>query len=326
VHSSPADPVAPPVLVASLDAKLAELLRAAGFRVAMASSISKLRDAAVRLSPSVVIVDDLLEDVTATDACRALRTDPTIPRNLPILVVVSGVASPALRVAAIRVGAWDFLDRAMPPNEIAQQVGAHVESRRSFGESADAEFHDMVSGLRTRLGLARRARELASLMTRMRSGLCSVVIEVESRAGITDLGRVVARAARLSDVVGEGGQARAGIIAPATDADGAIQLATRVANTVASVAHERGLAAESGSPAGLVAVGFDAVSNAAYAPFDPLVLLRNAANAVRYGELVDDRPWLRRHFAAQSEDPGAFTRQAPSRSPNDTPVSTWSSA
>jgi hypothetical protein len=202
-------------------------------------------------------------------------------------------------------------------DEIVQKIRAHIESRREFAELASDEFVDAVSGLRSRLGLARRIREMASLMMRMHSGLCCVVIETEAKLRIVDLDRVVARAARLSDVVGQVGELRTGVVGPTTGADGAVRLATRIVNAVTAAAREHGLVPPGGSPADFITVGYDAVSNAAYAPFDPMVMLRNASIAVATGDRHATLPWLRRFSPARLDESTSTPRDSrPSGSPD----------
>ncbi|MGH7653550.1 MAG: response regulator [Gemmatimonadaceae bacterium] len=309
------------ILVATLKPSLVQLLRDAGFDVAVATSGGELCRIASTTSPDVAILDNLLEDMSGTEACRLLRADPAVSRQLPILIVVDGIASPELRVAAIHVGVWDFLDRTARADEIVQKISAHIQSRREFAELASDEFADAVSGLRSRLGLARRIRELASLMMRMHSGLCCVVIETEAKLRVIDLDRVVARAARLSDVVGQVGEFRTGVVGPSTGSDGAVRLATRIVSAVAAAAREHGIVPAGGSPADFVTVGYDAVSNAAYAPFDPMVMLRNASIAVASGDRHATLPWLRR-FSPEPHDESAST---PLKShPTGSPDSHWS--
>jgi CheY-like chemotaxis protein len=309
------------VLVATLEPALARLVRDAGFDIAVATSGDEMCRIASTTAPDVVVLDHLLEDMSGTEACRLLRADPAVSRQLPILIVVDGMASPELRVAAIHVGAWDFLDRMARADEIVQKIRAHIESRREFAELASDEFTDAVSGLRSRIGLARRIREMASLMMRMHSGLCCVVIETEAKLRIVDLDRVVARAARLSDVVGQVGDLRTGVVGPSTGAEGAVRLATRIVNAITAAARENGLVPSGGSPADFITVGYDAVSNAAYAPFDPMVMLRNASIAVASGDRHATLPWLRRFSPGPHGDSASTLLKS---HPTGSPDSHWS--
>ena len=308
VQASSSHPVA---LVAVLDAHLAELLSAGGYRVVAATVGRHVRDLAVAEAPDVVILDPILEDMSGTDACRLLRSDPAVPRHLPILLALDQAASPELRVAALRVGIWDFVLRSSSPDDVILQVGSYVEAMRGFAESLDDGFIDPATGFRTRLGLVRRARELASLMMRVQAGCACVVVEAGPRARFPDLGAIVMRAARLCDVVGEFGGMRTGVLAPATDAEGAVRLAARIGAAVHRAARDRGLADADTPVADLIVAGYDAVGNAAYDPIDPFALLHRAATAVSTGVPDRDHPWVRRFSGAAPPSRPSWSRSTP---------------
>ena len=298
-------------LVGVLDSHLPQLLMAGGYKVFLATTGSGVRGLAVAEAPDVVILDPILEDMSGTDACRLLRSDAAVPRHLPILMALDHAPTPELRVAALRVGMWDFVLRTAMPDDVILQVGSYVEAMRGFAESLDDGFIDPATGFRTRLGLARRARELASLMTRLQSGCACVVVEAGPQVQLPDLGPIVMRAARLCDVVGEFGGARTGVLAPATDAEGAVRLAARIGAAVRRVAHDRGLVGNDSPVDGLIVAGYDAVGNAAYDPIDPFALLHRAATAVSTGAPDRDHPWVRRFAGLAPPIHATWSRSTP---------------
>src|SRR5439155_22489216 len=87
---------------------------------------------------------------------------------------------------------------------------------------------DPATGLHTRPALARRARELGALMSRGRGALACVVFALDADQADPKTGSLVARSARVSDVVGALSPTEFAVLAPATDHTGAVKLAQRI--------------------------------------------------------------------------------------------------
>jgi PleD family two-component response regulator len=265
------------------------VLSTAGYEVFSATSGLRALEIVASRDPDIIVIAPVLDDMSGTDLCRLLRTDPALARQVPILILLDGLPSPELRVAALRVGAWGFLSPASGREETLLTVAAHVEAKRTVTQVVEEGLLDAISGFCSRPGLARRARELAALMTRVRGAFACVVLEVEGRS-LHDLGAGIARAVRLSDVVGDLGASRMAILAPGTDAVGAIRLAERLRDAARESVQRSG-------PQSLpleVRVGFDVVVNARYSPIEPFAMLHRAANATRVGEPDPRLPWVRR--------------------------------
>ncbi len=158
---------------------------------------------------------------------------------------------------------------------------------------------DPTTGLHSRSGLARRARELGALMSRNRGALACVVFAVEAEPADPKTGSLVAQSARLSDVVGALGPAEFAVLAPGTDDVGAVKLAERVGGTLREAI--RGPGPRASWPT--LRIGYDAVANLKYSPIDPVALLSRAAAAVRMGKPEPDRPWVRRFADAGKPAP-----------------------
>ncbi len=139
----------------------------------------------------------------------------------------------------------------------------------------------------SRAGLARRARELGALLARLKGPLACLAFVIESDLVETPLGNLVARAARVSDIVGELRSTEFAVVAPGTDEEGAVLLAQRVCDTLQREGHL-------GSGAAL-RVGYAAVSNVGYLPTDPVALLARASAAARAGKPEPGHAWLRRY-------------------------------
>lgn len=291
-------PDRPTALLAVIGSWLPDVLENAGYEVLTATSGLHAADMAGECEPDIIVIAPVLDDMSGTDLCRLLRNDPALARQVPILILLDGLPSPELRVAALRVGAWGFLAPSSGRDEVLLTIAAHVEAKRTVTEVVEEGLLDAISGFCSRPGLARRARELAALMTRVRGAFACVVVDLDGR-GLHDLGAIVARTVRLSDVVGDLGASRMAVLAPGTDAVGAVRLAERLRDAVLEAVRRGG---ESTS-AFECRVGFDVVVNAKYSPIEPFGLLHRAANAARSGEPDSRQPWVRRATQAPSSSP-----------------------
>src|SRR5258706_412464 len=157
---------------------------------------------------------------------------------------------------------------------------------------------EAVTGLHSRPGLARRARELGALMARHHGALACVVFEMDKSPVDPRTGNLVAQTARVCDVVGSLGPGEFAVLAPGTSDAGALRFAQRVASALCA---SPGGSKENAVTPGL-RVGYDAVVNLKYAPIDPVALLGRAAAAVRNGRPEPGYPWVRRFDAGTTLD------------------------
>jgi len=252
-----------------------------------ASAVSVARES----TPAVIMLDLSLPDASGLDICRQLRGDPLIDRSVPILLLATSKPTAEQRVAALRYGAWDFVRLPTSEHELSLKVRLYAEAKWHFERTLAAERTESSAGLHNTANLVRQAQQLGSLMRRVHSGLACVVFEI-SGGPTSPVALAIARAARASDVVGLISHGRVGIVAPATNASGAVLLAQCIGNEARRVISED--AAERAIYAGSrLLAGYDAVANARYSPVDPVGLLRNAAFAVRNGTVEPGNVWLR---------------------------------
>ena len=298
--SSPPD--RPTALLAVIGRWLPDVLTGAGYDVSTATSGLDALELAGRLDPDVIVIAPVLDDMSGTDLCRLLRTDPALARQVPILILLDGLPSPELRVAALRVGAWGFLSPSSGREEVLLTIAAHVEAKRTVTEVVEEGLLDALSGFCSRPGLARRARELAALMCRLRGAFACIVLELDGR-GLHDLGGVIARSVRLTDVVGDLGASRMAVLAPGTDAPGAVRLAERLRDAVLEAVQRGGLTFRALE----FRIGFDVVVNAKYSPVEPFAMLSRAAKATRDGEPDGRLPWVRRAIRDSAGGPSTFS-------------------
>src|SRR5260221_231300 len=281
----------PVVLIApGRDRSITRVLVPTGYAVIEAVTGARALERARDTRPDIIILDTELPDLTGLEACRLFRGEPHIGRNVPILLLTSGQPTPDQRVTALRAGVWDFLRYPGDPDELALKLETYVQAKRNIDVTLSEGLVDPVTGLHSRPGLARRARELGALMARHHGALACVVFEMDKSPVDPRTGNLVAQTARVCDVVGSLRPSEFPVLAPGTSDAGALRFAQRVAS------------ARCGSPGGSkenavtpgLRVGYDAVVNLKYAPIDPVALLGRAAAPVRNGRPEPGFPWVRR--------------------------------
>jgi PleD family two-component response regulator len=240
-----------------------------------AQAVQWVRD----IRPDTIILDAELPDMTGIDVCRFLHRELRIGHTVPTLILTPNKPTPEQRVAALRAGVWDFLLYPPDPEELLLTLETYLQAKRNI-DVALAGLVDPATGLHTRPALARRARELGALMARARGGLACVVFALEADPADPKAGSIVARSARVSDVVGTLSPTEFAVLAPGTDHAGAVKLAHRIGDALRD--------------GGSVNVGYDAVPNLKYSPIDPVALLLRATTAVRTGTPEPGYAWMRR--------------------------------
>lgn len=290
------------LLAARQELPLEKLLGQRGFGVVRAPSGTLAVDWANDVRPDIIILEATLPEMSGLDACQRLRASPAFGRTVPLLLLLDGPPSPADRVAALRAGVWDFLRHTADASDIILMVDTYLQTKRNIESAHSETWVDSATGLHSRVGLSRRARELAALMTRLHGPLACVVFALDFEPLDTPkTGRAIARAARSSDVVGLLSATEFGILAPGTDGDGALEMTRRLGAVLRSIIREGGSIAETST----ITAGFEAVANFTYAPTDPVLLIARASAAARSGNPVRESPWVR-HF-----DGDAATRKPP---------------
>jgi len=301
----------PVVLIAARrERSIAPLLEPNGYAVVQASTGARAIDRARETRPDVIIVDTDLPDMSGIEVCGAVRRDPHVGRHVPILILAADKPTPEQRVTAIRAGVWDFLPYPIEPDDLSLKLEAYVQAKRSIDAALADGMIDPVTGLHSRSGLARRARELGALMARHHAGLACVVFAVDGQPADARAGNLLAHTARVCDVVGALGPSEFAVLAPATDDAGAVKLAQRVASALCETP---GAGHGQVTPGPSLRVGYDAVVNLKYSPIDPAALLGRAAAALRNGRPEPGYPWVRRFDvgAASAEDSRVGARSTP---------------
>jgi len=127
------------VLVVDDEPDLLELVRfhltQAGFEVETVRDGRQGLEAIRRRRPSLVVLDWMLPDLSGTEVCRQVRSDPAL-RDLPILLLTAK-AEEVDRVVGFELGADDYVTKPFSPRELALRVQAIL--RRSSGEQAPSD-------------------------------------------------------------------------------------------------------------------------------------------------------------------------------------------
>ena len=253
------------------------------YTITQARTGTEAVDLARERPPDTIILDADLPDMSGIEACRLLRGDLHVAPGVPILIVCADEPSAEQRVTALRAGAWGFVPTPRDAAALALQLEAYVQAKWSVDHAFAEGLIDRATGVHTRVGLVRRARELGALMTRTHGSLACIVFALDTEPAGAAAASVVTRNTRASDAVGIFDPTAVAVLAPATDHTGAA-----------------------------LRVGYDAVANLTYAPMDTLDLLARARLAVRQGRPDPVRTWLRRFDGSSSPESGGTPRPSPS--------------
>jgi PleD family two-component response regulator len=287
----------PQVLIASHHTgsghELAPLAELHGYTVHRAFNGAQALDHARAVRPDVVLLDESLPDLEPRALSRALRDDVAVGTGAPILLVTTARPAPIEHMAALRAGVWEFLVRPFNAEEIAAKLHNYVLLKLEADRARrDGPVQD-ASGLYTTRGLALRAQELTLQAFHHDAALACIALAPAGEAGREDagaqsaalLGRVLKAAGRRSDAIGRMGPGEFAIVAPGTNAAGAVQLAQRLAHAVR--------AAAPGARSLPLRVGYDAVGNTRYTPVEPKNLLSRATTALKAVRADGSANWIR---------------------------------
>lgn len=221
---------------------LESIFAAEGYRVVRAFTAAQAIKQAEATLPDLIILDRQMPDLDGAEVCRRLRADPRIGVRTPILITTAGQAGRAQKSEAFEAGAWDFLGQPIDGEMLLHKARTFIQARQAAETSGDDGFVDPATGLYTRRGLDRRAREILAEARRMGQPVTCVVFATEMPDLDTALSRVETLAQRVAaffresgrtaDAVGRLGPLEFGVVAPGTSAEGAARLIERLQGTV----------------------------------------------------------------------------------------------
>lgn len=133
----PANPMRGHILIVEDEADLAELvafnLRQAGYTTATAGTGNDGLVEMRRQTPDLIVLDLMLPDISGTEVCRRLRSEPETQR-VPVIMLTARTEE-VDRVLGFEVGADDYVPKPFSPRELVLRVGA-VLRRTSPAPSA----------------------------------------------------------------------------------------------------------------------------------------------------------------------------------------------
>ena len=118
-----------------LTGMLGDYLRASGFVVEVAGSLSNGRARIAAQPFDALVLDLMLPDGDGLDLCRELRADART-RQLPLLMLTAR-GEPMDRILGLELGADDYLPKPFEPRELLARVKALL--RRSMPTAGDDE-------------------------------------------------------------------------------------------------------------------------------------------------------------------------------------------
>ena len=103
-------------------------LRQAGYEVETAETGRDALELLRRSAPDLVVLDLMLPDVSGTEICRRMRTDPELA-DLPI-IMLTAKADEVDRVVGLELGADDYVTKPFSPRELTLRVRAVLRRRK----------------------------------------------------------------------------------------------------------------------------------------------------------------------------------------------------
>jgi PleD family two-component response regulator len=273
--------VRPPVVLVGnaagtwLTRALASLLEPRGYRVQFTSSGREVLEQAQAARPDIVVLDADLPDLDGVAVCRILRRDRAA-WNMPIIVISTTPATKEQRLAALEAGAWDCLSVLLNPEELTLKLDAMARLKLEMDHALEDRAVDPTSGLYTRSGLERRARELTAEAMRRHAPLACVALGVEANPTATTFAAQVLQArGRASDAVGALGEGALAVLAPATAPEDALKMARRLSQLIETAGPR-----PAGVPPLRVHAGYDAAADVHETPIEPASLIEHAGKAL----------------------------------------------
>lgn len=207
---------------------------AAGFDVATATDEPSLVDLAQTRHPHVIMFDVGLAP-PGYGLARTLRTDPALSPATPIILTGPGRPTRSQQLEAWHAGAWDVCQEPLELDELLARLRLFVDARVELDRISSECLVDRTTGLYNPEGLARRAAELAALVTRHGLALSCAVFQPTAKvspAASERLALAVRRAGRMSDAIGRTGQSEFAVFAAGTTTWSAARLVRRMTDSV----------------------------------------------------------------------------------------------
>ncbi|MCR9097661.1 MAG: ATP-binding protein [bacterium] len=130
VLDSHADRSRPRIVVADDNSDMRELLHfllSKEFSVSLARNGAEAFELAKQLSPSLVVTDIMMPEMSGTELCEAIKSDDEISR-VPVMLV-SSKAENEMKIRGLELGADDYVTKPFHPKELLARVRGLVKVR-----------------------------------------------------------------------------------------------------------------------------------------------------------------------------------------------------
>jgi diguanylate cyclase (GGDEF)-like protein len=246
----------PSILVAEdsgvVRAVLRQHLEAQGYSVIEAEDGDAALHECRSRAPDAVLLDIEMPGLDGYQVLAALKADPDLA-ELPV-VFLTGRTSTEDVVEGLRLGAHDYLKKPFEASELIARVSAAVrvktlqdELRKRNVELSLLSRTDALTSLANRRHIEERLYELTSLSQRHRHDLAVMMIDIDHFKAVNDtVGHAggdtvlrefsarLQRALREEDIAGRWGGEEFLVLLSLTDLTGAVTLAERVCQSIAS--------------------------------------------------------------------------------------------
>ena len=294
-------PSRPPLVLIANDQEwsarsLESILAPSGFAVLRAYTGRQALDIARNSQPDIVILDWKMPDIDGITVCRRMRDELRLKVSTPIIITSSTPIPRSQRIAAHEAGAWEFCGHPLDTELLLLKLRTFVNAKLEADRLATEHLVDQVTGLYNMRGLARRAREIGAEAFRGRDPLACVAFAPDASPAMGEkpademavhiashLGEICRRTGRLSDAIGCMGPMQFAIVAPRTEADGAVQLIERFRRSI----EDSPLSIGGFEHSMHIRAGYCAVPNFSESPIDAVELLLRASAALRYTRADD---------------------------------------
>ena len=286
---------------------LHSVLEPAGYGVLRARVDTQTLEIVVGAAPDVILVAVGSAHDDVAELCRRLRQEASSAGGgTAVIMVAVAPTSLAQRLAGLRAGAWDVLTLPMYTEELLARLDACVSVKLETDRIRTEGLLDTASSLYAARGVEYRARELLADASRHRLPLACVVLGANRQIGeetadpadavaatrvVQHVAKVLRTHGRLSDIIGRWTDTQFAVLAPGTDAAGAVRLAQRLGQAVETSPPPPGAAL----PRLHLRAGYEAVSDAGATHLRAQDLLARAQAAFQAAQGEISFPRIRRY-------------------------------
>lgn len=237
------------VLIVDDDSKLARAyamtLENAGMLVSVLADPMLLLDSVVRFRPEMILMDLYLPDCSGLELAAVLRQDDRVV-GVPI-VFLTAETRPTSALAALEVGADDFLSKPVTPERLISVVRSRIDRARVVRSFMD---RDSLTGLLNHSRTIERVEQELSLARRRGSAFSLVVIDLDHFKQVNDahghgvgdrvlksLSALLRQRLRRSDIIGRCGGEEFALLLPDTPGKDALGVIDGLRERFAELGH-----------------------------------------------------------------------------------------